>query len=128
MPWAAPANDWEAAFRWIRLNTPRDALFAVDANYIDLPGEDAQGFRAATLRSVLPDRVKDAGIASVVPSLGRDWQSGESASVNLDGEFDSIRRAKLIPLGVTWVVLEPTAATHVACPCKNRTVAVCEVR
>ncbi len=128
MPWAAPANDWEAAFRWIRLSTPRNALFAVDANYIDLPGEDAQGFRAAALRSVLPDGVKDAGIASVVPSLGRDWQRGESASIHLDDEFDPVRRAKLIPLGVTWVVLEPAAATHFACPYKNRTVAVCEVR
>ena len=54
-------NAWEQAFVWISRNTPKNAMFALDAEYITKPGEDAQGFRAIAERSVLPDYSKDGG-------------------------------------------------------------------
>jgi hypothetical protein len=52
---AGRGNAYQQAFAWIDRNTPRDAFFAMDAQYITKPGEDAQSFRAIAGRSVLPD-------------------------------------------------------------------------
>lgn len=125
MPWSTPANPWQQAFLWISQNTPNSALFALDANYIDLPGEDAQGFRAIALRSTLPDRAKDGGIASVVPALAPDWQRGVQAQADLSAIDDAQRRTNLLPLGVSWLVLPAQAKTSLACPYRNATVLVC---
>src|SRR6202012_1092803 len=83
VPWRAPQNQWEQAFRWIGKNTPKDALFALDANYITSPGEDAQSFRAIAERGALPDYSKDGGKASIVPELTSDWITGEMAQRGL---------------------------------------------
>src|SRR5262249_51667058 len=39
-PWTASSNSWVQAFDWIRVNTPTDAYFALDPNYMAIPGED----------------------------------------------------------------------------------------
>jgi hypothetical protein len=57
-PESLPHNGWERAFQWVRTNTPKDALFALDPDYISLPGEDAQTFRAIAERSALADYSK----------------------------------------------------------------------
>ena len=51
-------NPWTQAFLWARDHTPRSALFAIDADYITTPGEDAQTFRSTAQRSILPDHSK----------------------------------------------------------------------
>lgn len=128
MPWSRPANAWQEAFLWVRENTPKEALFAMDADYIDAAGEDAQGFRAIALRSVLPDRAKDGGIASVMPSLAAEWQRGVQAQTGLDAMRDTERSGRLLPLGVDWLILPAQAETALPCPYRNGSVAVCRLR
>ncbi len=120
-------NAWEQAFVWISRNTPKDALFALDAEYITRPGEDAQGFRAIAERSMLPDFSKDGGLVANRPGLAAAWSQGQAAQMGLSNEPDARRSAELRPLGVTWVVLERNAATGFACEYANDAVKVCRL-
>ncbi|HXE09078.1 MAG TPA: hypothetical protein VN612_14350 [Acidobacteriaceae bacterium] len=127
LPWIAKRNTWAQAFEWVRVNTPRDALFATDGDYIHAPGEDAQNFRAIAERSVLPDASKDGGEASIAPDLAKAWAQGAAAQENLNAISDAERVARLKPLGVGWVVLEASARTEFACPYANAGVRVCRL-
>lgn len=118
-------NPWVQAFLWVRANTPRDALFALDAKYVNTYGEDAQNFRATAFRSALPDYSKDGGEASITPSLADQWQQGAAAQRNLSLLNDAVRDEHLRPFGVTWMVLHSAAATAHPCPYDNGTVKVC---
>src|SRR5271155_3970918 len=120
-------NAWEQAFVWISRNTPKNAMFALDAEYITRPGEDAQGFRAIAERSVLPDYSKDGGVVANKPGLTGAWSEGQAAQTGLSSESDSKRSAELRPLGVTWVVLTRDAATGFACEYTNEAVKVCRL-
>jgi hypothetical protein len=138
-PWLAPANPWSQAFTWIRFKTPRSALFALDADYISTPGEDAQAFRATSQRSALPDFSKDGGEASISPSLTSLWQQSLTAQFAfqsgthlvaqnmLSTQTDPVRDSHLRPLGVTWIVLLEDARTSHFCPYSNGTVKVCDL-
>jgi hypothetical protein len=123
----ARRNQFEEAFRWISRNTPRDAIFAIDAQYITKPGEDAQGFRAIAERSVLPDYSKDGGVVTNEPELATAWMQGQVAQAELNAESDAKRIAALGPLGVTWVVLERQAVTGFVCAFANEAVKVCRL-
>jgi hypothetical protein len=123
----ARRNQFEEAFRWISRNTPRDAIFAMDAQYITKPGEDAQGFRAIAERSVLPDYSKDGGVVTNEPELATAWMQGQVAQAELNSESDAQRFAALKPLGVTWVVLERQAVTGFVCAFANEAVKVCRL-
>lgn len=125
LPGRAPQNRYLQAFLWIRQNTPRDALFALDARYITANGEDAQSFRPIAERSALADYSKDGGEASITPGLTERWIAGQAAQTGLDTISDAERLRRLRPLGVTWVVLRASAATAWTCPFRNRAVAVC---
>jgi hypothetical protein len=120
-------NAWEQAFVWISRNTPKDAVFALDAEYITRPGEDAQGFRAIAERSVLPDFSKDGGLVANKPGLTAAWSQGQAVQTGLSKEPDSRRFAELRPLGVTWVVLERSAVTRFVCVYANEAVKVCRL-
>ena len=124
---ASEPNRWVEAFRWVRQNTPVDTLFAVDANYISDPNEDAQSFRAITERSVLPDYSKDGGEAAVNPALSDEWVRGVDAQQSLSSESDAARLQKLSGFGVTWMVLQTSARTSFNCPHDNGTVKVCKL-
>jgi hypothetical protein len=129
--WGAPpdrGNPFEQAFAWIGRNTPRDAVFALDAQYITKPGEDAQSFRAIAERSVLPDFSKDGGVVTNKPELATAWLQGQLAQAGLNAEADGQRLARLKPLGVTWVVLERSATTGFLCEYANEVVKVCRLR
>jgi len=128
LPGSVPENPWEQAFVWISRNTPRDALFALDAHYITSPGEDAQSFRAIAERSALPDYSKDGGEAAVVPQLTAEWVAGETAQQGLKTESDAQRLAALAPFGVSWIVLGQSAKTNFPCPYSNRAVKVCRLK
>ena len=123
-----PSNDWERGFEWVKHNTPRDAVFALDAHYITIPGEDAQNFRVIAERCALPDYMKDGGLAAIEPDLTPDWLYGESVQEGLDQEDDVRRRAKLREAHVDWVVLASDAATSLPCPYRNESMKVCRVQ
>ena len=129
LPWRADANTnpWVQAFVWARQNTPRDALFALDAKYVNTDGEDAQTFRATALRSALPDYSKDGGEASITPALATTWQQAADAQKDLSQLTDATRDARLRPFGVTWMVLHADAQTAHPCPYSNSTVKVCSL-
>ncbi|HJT88623.1 MAG TPA: hypothetical protein VJ732_12225 [Bryobacteraceae bacterium] len=125
-PLARPANPWIQAFLWIRHNSPKDAVFALDPQYMARPGEDMHGFRAVAERSMLADAVKDSGVVSLFPQLAGDWKSQVEARTGWRhfklSDFQRLSRQ----YPVTWVVAEQPAAGLV-CPYRNRVVAVCRI-
>jgi hypothetical protein len=129
LPGLAPRNPWTQAFLWVRDHTPKDALFALDADYINAPGEDAQCFRAIARRSALADYSKDGGEASIAPALTAEWVRDQAAqqALSAPSTTDAQRLASLGPLGVTWLVLESAAATRLDCPYANSAVKVCRL-
>jgi hypothetical protein len=126
-PGMKPRNLWRGAFLWIRDNTPGDAIFALDNDYIESPGEDAQGFRATAQRSTVADWFKDGGIASNFPDAAALWWQGSTATGRLNQASDQQRLVRLRPLGVTWIVLPVEAKTGFACPFSNARVRVCRL-
>ncbi len=128
-PWRAQhnPNPWVQAFLWCRDHTPPDALFALDTKYVNEDGEDAQTFRPIALRSAVPDFSKDGGEAAITPSLAAQWQQGANAQTHLSTETDAVRDARLLPLGVTWMVLHAAAPTAHPCPYNNGIIKVCSL-
>jgi hypothetical protein len=126
-PGQTPRNGWQQAFFWIRSNTPKEAIFALDNDYIESRGEDAQGFRASAERSAVADWLKDGGIASNFPRAAIPWWEGANATAQLNTTSDEQRLARLKPLGATWIVLPVQAATGFVCPFVNARVRVCRV-
>jgi hypothetical protein len=120
-------NLWQEAFLWIRDHTPRDAIFALDNDYIESPGEDAQGFRATAERSAVADWFKDGGIAGNFPEAAALWWQGSMATQQLNHATDEQRLARLQPLGATWIVLPVEASTGFLCPYSNARVRVCRL-
>jgi len=127
LPWSTPVNDWERGFVWIRDNTPKNASFALDARYIDSPGEDAHSFRAVAERSSAPDYTKDGGIAAIDPSLTAEWAAGEAIQAGLTDDSDQQRREKLAQAHIQWLVLESRSTTKFNCPYQNKSMKVCRV-
>ncbi len=129
-PWSQPRNQWAQAFEWIRGNTPVDALFALNPNHMQLPGEDENGFRARAERSMLADLTKDKGASSMFPPLSVTWaeQIADQKDWNRfgKGDFERLRRK----YGVSWVVVEQNSSQDRAglqCPYENSVVRVCRL-
>jgi hypothetical protein len=127
LPWSAAGNGWQQAFLWVRGHTPRDAVFALDADYIGAAGEDAQNFRAIAARSALPDNAKDAGVASIAPALNREWLEGERVQIGLDQGVGPSELARLHAEGVDWFVVLAHTPTTARCNYANAEVKVCRV-
>jgi len=126
-PGASSSNRWSAAFLWIRANTPKNAVFAMDPGYMSRPGEDMHGFRAVAERSTLADAVKDSGAVSLFPGLADDWKSQVQV---LQGwkqfqlaDFKRVERR----YPVTWFVTQIPSPAGLRCPYRNQAVAVCQV-
>jgi len=120
-------NPWMSAFLWIRVHTPKDAVFAIDPFYMARPGEDAHGFRAVAERSVLADYVKDSGAVSLFPKLATEWQSQVQAQRGLDrfAPADFQRLVKQYP--VTWILTTQPGPPGMICPYRNSELAVCRM-
>ncbi len=126
LPGRAGANRWLAAFYWVRANTPKDAFFALDPRYLELPGEDEHGFRAVAERGRLADFYKDSGVATMFPELGEKWARDERALGGWNG-FDRDAFARLHrQTGADWVVLE-RAVPGLACPYGQSGILVCRI-
>jgi hypothetical protein len=123
-PWVESRNPWQQAYEWIRLNTPKDAVFALDANYPDEAGNDRQGFRAEAERSALPDQTKDGGVAALFPELAGAWLANSSMTEHIDMESEQ-QTARLLKAGVSWVVVPYDRRVDLHCPYHNAQVAVC---
>ena len=125
LPGSSNDNPWMSAFRWIRVHTPKDAVFAIDPYYMARRGEDAHGFRAVAERSVLADYVKDSGPVSLFPKLAPEWQRQVMAQRGLDGfsPADFQRLVKQYP--VTWILTTQPGPPGMVCPYRNSELAVC---
>jgi hypothetical protein len=130
LPWRAQSNPnpWVQAFLWSRDNTPRNALFAMNAHYITTHGEDAQTFRAIAERSALPDFSKDGGEAAITPRLADEWASGFTAQLNVDDMSAPRLRARLISYQLNWVILQSSSPAALDCPYNNGTLKVCSLQ
>jgi len=124
-PGAAPKNLWVQGFEWIRTNTPRDAVFALDPFHMTIPGEDANGFRAIAQRSMLADAVKDSGAVTMFPSMAEEWlKQVQSQSGWKKFQAQDFRRLRT-EYGVNWVVLQQPGVAGLDCPYQNAALLVC---
>ena len=126
-PGVTPKNPWEQAFLWVRDNTPVNAVFALDPDFMQLPGEDTTGFRCLAQRSRLADLSKDSGAVSMFPPLAEVWW----AQVQAQSPWMKLRLGGLLRLkekyGVSWVVLQQPAGANLDCQYRNSAVRVCRV-
>jgi hypothetical protein len=127
-PNRTPSNDWLRAFDWIRTNTPHDALFAIDPDY--MKKDDQHGFRAIAERSRLADAVKDAGAVTMFPDLptADHWLEQLNAQTRWahfqDPDFERLAR----DFGVSWIVVERPLCPNFTCPYENATLRVCRIK
>lgn len=127
LPGRVPRNPWAQAFLWIRDHTPPTAVFAVDPDYMNLPGEDTIGFRCLAQRSRLADSNKDAGVVSMFPSLADEWwQQIQSQTPWKRFGADDFARLRE-KYGVGWFVLQQPGVPELDCPYRNPAVRVCRL-
>ena len=126
-PGVRDPNPWVQAFDWVRGHTPKDAYFALNPHFMELPDEDFHGFRAIAERSRMADVVKDPGVVTLFPAIGNRWLKEVTA---LKGwkkftaeDFRGLKRR----FGVNWVVLEQPGVPGLNCPYQNSRVRVCEI-
>ena len=126
-PGVAPRNLWVQAFAWIRTNTPRDAIFALDPWYMHIPGEDENGFEAISERSMMADAIKASGAVSMFPAMADEWLQQMQAQ-NGWSKFqpEDFRRLRA-QYGVSWVVMQQPRIAGLDCPYRNAAVLVCRV-
>lgn len=126
-PGVAPKNPWAQAFVWIRKNTPENAVFAIDPEYMDLAGEDEIGFRCLAQRSHLADGVKDNGVVSMFPALAEEWW----AQVQAQTPWKSFRAEDFSRLkntyGASWAVVQQPGVAGLDCLYQNSAVRVCRI-
>lgn len=126
-PGIAPRNPWAQAFIWIRSNTPTDAVFALDPDYMRLRNEDVIGFRCLAERSRLADTVKDGGAVSMFPALADPWWE----QVKSQSPWKSFRAEDFARLhdkyGVSWIVVQQPGVAGLSCPYENSAVRVCRL-
>jgi hypothetical protein len=126
-PGASPKNQWVLAFEWIRSNTPRNAIFAVDPFHMNIPGEDENGFRAIAQRSMLADVVKDGGAVTMFPPMAEEWLRQVQAQRDWKTFQAQDFRRLHAEYGVNWVVLQQPGVAGLDCPYQNAAVLACRV-
>jgi hypothetical protein len=126
-PGIPTANPWLQAFAWIRTNTPTDAYFALDPNYLAAPGEDYHSFRALAERSQLADAIKDTAVVTQVPELGPEWDREVTAQAGWThfqlADFERLKSE----FGVNWTLVSYPQPAGLACHWHNATLAVCQI-
>ena len=126
-PGITPRNQWAQAFVWIRQNTPVDAVFGLDPEYMYISGEDEIGFRCLAERSRLADANKDNGVVSMFPPLAEKWLEQLKAQTPWKN-FSSADFARLKQkYGVSWVVVRQPGVAGLDCAYQNAAVRVCRV-
>jgi uncharacterized membrane protein len=127
LPGRTSANPWLQAFAWIRQNTPTDAFFALDPEYMAAPGEDYHSFRALAERSQLADSIKDTAVVTQVPELGEVWERQLQAQNGWSrfqlADFERLKAE----FGVNWVLVAYPQPAGLDCQWHNGTLSVCRV-
>jgi hypothetical protein len=127
LPRESSANPWLQAFAWIRQNTPTDAYFALDPNYMAIPGEDYHSFRALAERSQLADNIKDTAVVTQVPELGETWALQVDAQRGWKHfQLEDFERLKT-DFGVNWVLVSYPQPAGLACQWHNVALSVCRI-
>ena len=91
--------------------------------------DDQHGFRAMAERSRLADAIKDSGAVTMFPDLpsAEHWLE----QIRAQRGWEHFQKADFLRLnqiyGVSWIVIERSAAITLDCPYKNPTLRVCRV-
>jgi hypothetical protein len=126
-PGSGPRNPWAQAFGWVRVNTPTDAIFALDPNFMHIGGEDENGFRAIAERSMLADGITDSGAVTMCPQMADEWLKQVQAERGWQKfQLQDFRRLHA-EYGVNWVVLQQPGVAGLQCPYQNRAVRICRI-
>ena len=113
---------------WIRQNTPRNAVFAIDAQYFKDSVVDSHGFRAISERAALADQYKDSGVVSLFPALAGEWKQMSTATTGLNHfSIDQFRNLHDEYPQVSWVVIHGTAPAGLNCPYVKDDFSVCHM-
>ena len=127
LPGAQSANPWLQSFAWVRRNTPVNAYFVLDPNYLARPGEDYHSFRALAERSQLADAIKDTAVVTQVPQLGPEWEREVEAQAGWDhfklADFERLKK----DFGVDWALVSYPATLGLDCQWHNDALAVCRI-
>jgi hypothetical protein len=127
LPGRQSANPWLQAFAWIRQNTPTDAYFAMNPNYMAAPGEDYHSFRALAERSQLADAIKDTAVVTQVPELGPAWERQVAAQAGwAHFQLADFERLKT-EFGVNWVLVSYPQPAGLPCSWHNEALSVCRI-
>ena len=126
-PGSAPRNPWAQAFEWVRQNTPPEAVFALDPNFMDIHGEDENGFRAIAERSMLADDKTDSGATTMFPEMADEWLRQVQAERDWPQfQLRDFRRLHA-EYRVDWVVLQQPGVAGLECLYQNTAVKICRV-
>jgi hypothetical protein len=127
LPGRTSDNPWLEAFAWIRQNTPADAYFALDPEYLAAPEEDYHSFRALAERSQLADNIKDAAVVTQVPELGKEWKQQVTAQKGWThfqlADFERLKAE----FGVDWVLISYPQPAGLNCEWHNGLLSVCQL-
>lgn len=122
------SNPWVNTLLWVRNNTPKDAVFAVDSRYFKEDVTDVHGFRAISARSALADYYKDSGVVSLFPDLADEWKQMSDSTYGLNHfTLDRFRSLKAEYPQVSWTVIHGTAPLGMECPYEQRGYSVCRL-
>ncbi len=128
VPGLSYGSGWVPALLWIRGHTPKNALFALDPDYLASAGVDLHGFRAIAERSALADELKDSGAVSLFPQLGSQWKREVMAQKAWRASHYRNYATLVARYGVQWfVVPEPTTVPGLTCPYQNHDFRVCTI-
>lgn len=130
-PGATPKNPWAQAFLWVRANTPADAVFSLDPEYMHTKGEEEIGFRCLAERSRMADNVKDNGVVSMFPPLAEEWWAQvEAQHPGRELTIENLKQLKA-KYGVDWILTQRPAPADpdpdLVCPYQNSAVRVCRL-
>lgn len=121
-------GEWLSSFVWIREHTPKDAVFALDPEYLSKSGVDLHVFRAVAERSMLAGEEKDSGATSVFPELAEPWKQQSDAQSDWAHVSEDRLQNLRAQYGVTWVLLENFAPVGgLVCPYRNGQLRVCRI-
>jgi hypothetical protein len=127
LPGRTSDNPWLQAFAWIRQNTPTDAYFALDPEYLAAPEEDYHSFRALAERSQLADNIKDPAVVTQVPELGEAWKQQAEAQKGWSrfqlADFERLKSE----FGVDWVLVSYPQPAGLNCRWHSDVLSVCQV-
>jgi hypothetical protein len=126
-PGRSARNPWAKAYLWCAVHTPRDAVFAIEPDYMKLHGEESYGMRALSMRSLLAEDEKDPGAATVFPSLAPLWLEQVHAQRGIENFGAGQFRQLHVRYGVSWVVLPSTVRVPLQCVYRNEAAEVCKV-